>query len=468
MELQCELLLPQTVRVLRSAHSADWYIINALLLNQACMIRPPLQANDVWVQVDVDGDGRAYLVSEEDEVAWVDDLVATVAYRSQKGVVANTRIANGTKHKLLTEMMRKHAAVDVTLTVPELAADSLSIQAGIFASVCDGARTYLDIFAVYSKLGLTLYPGSASTWFQKRRPTFIRIADRFSLGQHAVRFCVPWKDADADAFPDKCLSFNGLSVQLVLASFSAMAFSESKQAGGVTDVVNATKLRAFLGALLAMTPSSWSLRLVLSIDSMWIPGIGIAGVNPVTLPVIDGCVDLAPFHAGVQSCRDPTMPGVGVLAGMTACPLIELLQHTASTLALCWLFKQLVWAVGTEIDNRICYSLVRHARSADADDDAVSVCRSQVMGGSELHCKRELNKYYKKAVRVMQPSKFFSFAPDGGKIGNRNKVICPIADHESKQVMWAVPQDRFVLFRAFSTGVPPWAKICSKTYQNPC
>jgi hypothetical protein len=438
------LLLPQRLSVHWSPFDRQWCVVNHALLGRLDDLRSPSKPDDYW-EVQSDGIDEPLYFASETESLWATEALLTSAYTSNGIVFAVTRDTGGQvlRKRALHDMLRKHVTVDLTLHMAGMMNPDVVITAAIFAASTFGVRTYLSCTDIYKKLSLDMYPGDAAQWFQKHRDSLTKLAEKLGLGEHAVRYCVPWKSADADSKPERCMSFNGLSTHLVIAAFSTMCFAPTVGAGAIKAGPNVDKIKVFLDALLSLCGDTWSMRVVLDPDAYWIYDGNVIGRFPLLLDVEKGNIDLSQWHVAMARNWQQWAGANDLFDGsMTSISLYDFLRQTRANPLAFWLWKQLVWAIGSRLDRILC---VQYKKSEQDVDAVVSVQRCDCLGDTPLHTSQELNKYFKRGHRVMSSTKHWSIAPDGGKVGNHGLVICPIADHETSMTMWAAPQDRCVL-----------------------
>jgi hypothetical protein len=432
----CTLLLPQNVRLGQSAHSGKWVVVYDDCFGSILNLPDPEEDGDSW---ELDHSNGLAFFANDHESLWFSEHSAVSVYVDTIDRYAVNKDTG--KQKSFTQLVRTHAVVDVSITIPENAPSEVNIGFAVFSQSVNGCRVYPDIYSVYNGLGLTMYPGKAASWWSKRKGAFEKASQEFGLGAHAIRHSIPQRETDAARFPNNCTAFNAPSIHVVLAMFARMVFSHSVSKNALSDQLNGTKIRNFLRSLIgANTRDCWNLELCLDADAQWLYDGGLAGKRPVVLCVRAGSVDLMPWHLAMSDIL--VWNGVvGLFEGSDRISVMGLLERVVS---LPWLLKQVVWGLGSEIDGVIAQAFVASmAKDSDPGDVHVALQRRDVLGGSHLHTCQELGKYMKKGFRAMQNAQFMCAAPDASKIGNHGKIICPLGNNSSQMTMWACPQETF-------------------------
>jgi hypothetical protein len=251
----------------------------------------------------------------------------------------------------VAELEKEFSYVDVSLLIGG-ARCKVTCKAAVFQWARGGARTFWNVYAVTQACSFS--HASTSTWVWDSWRTWEHQAHLMGASPQLLR-SQAWKAA-VPFNASRPLEWPSLGSCLLVRLLMRWCFF-ARAVGGLGKLTDRNAALSFLeGIVSAVGPGTWEMQLFL--DGLEGPDDGGVewpcrrnGRDPVTLTVIDGCVDLRPIQA---------FPIHSVRMNIDA---LEVEQSLADFVARCantrWakgtnFVHQMSWIIGARLDSLIC------------------------------------------------------------------------------------------------------------------
>lgn len=281
------LVSPQRALLLKDARSGTAFAVDLELFGRQTPL-PALEHGEEQWEMDIEG-GYVFFGTDRRSI-WYTDLATRNLYADGQGsLYIAQRAPDGRPLAENFDMAAyQHIVKALHLPVDELGRE-VSIEIAVFKQELWGSAVSFSIGSFYDEGGLTLHPGIACSWFQKRAKLWRSIMESLEIPpMHAVRASAPWTTNipknQTDAL--RCLTFNSLNSHATIAIFCILAFGHSSH-GGLKDAMAQQRFKQFLRSLLKLVRQPFEMDRCLRGDAKWIYGAGLEGHGLVTLLVDD-------------------------------------------------------------------------------------------------------------------------------------------------------------------------------------
>lgn len=288
--------------------------------------------------------------------------------------------------------------------------------------------------------------------YQEPWHAWTRFLSTLDLDLH-LRRAAPYTYATgaAAASDDECeslariLEYCSASTHAVLALLVRMAW-KPRATGGLSSQVCKDKCVEVLGALFERVPRPCELC-VFVLNAVWEPPLLPQGDSPVRLYLTDD------LNVSINQLKDisrvladagrmPVCPGVQAAENVVM--LCDFLKLCMEEKAMFVIFKQLIWALGTKLEEGL---------KAELENEEPPLKKVRVVEfGSENRqaVAKRLAKYYAATVEAFSNKRVMSLSVDAAEVGGKRRLYGVLALPDNT-VAWMCPQAALGCGRSLNT-----------------
>lgn len=305
---------------------------------------------------------------------------------------------------------------------------SLSFTCSLFALPKAGARVFAHMFGLYSSLKLSSHGRRPGRWLAHGWLAWEKlIVETCALPASHCQSSVPRATIDHmtgqrtlplddDA---RSLSQKAVSLHAILALLARWSSPKGRSAGGMASPQDLQSCEAALEGLVTMaTPSAAPMRMFLS-DAVREPPTQPRGLGMWDFCVKDGLADRECFVRVLGGIPEWKPFFAGTCAQGPMVQVSKLMIFSAQSLKTHWLFRQLVWALGSELDKVVRSSLL----GAKPDLSMVS---------EATRIDRDLFRYFTYQVRTFSGQENLSISLDASRVGQKKTYLGIIARPDNR------------------------------------
>ena len=148
---------------------------------------------------------------------------------------------------------QRHTLCRVTLTKGAPGSPGLPVTAAIFEKWDWGGHVWISQQGLMTALEVPDSVGGWK-WWQNRKSNIEKMRNKFSLGNYCCRPAIPHRAADADASPERCLTFASISVGSLLVLALRSGCSTNKKSGLISDPEGSAAFRKLYNGMMAYVP----------------------------------------------------------------------------------------------------------------------------------------------------------------------------------------------------------------------
>jgi hypothetical protein len=435
-------------------HDDDWYLIHQLTHEKAHLGVPPVGLE--WELVE-DDHGNLFVTCTGDlsGALSVPDLLRLVPleHESQDPALALVHCqATGTV-QLQQSLCQAHAdhTLDITVASPDGLSKDIQVDVALFAASGCGASLWWDFDCLWTEVrGSGAQTGAESWW--KRLPSMQKFIAELELATLHVRSGLePGKALSKSC--DRVLAFHALSTHAVLATLARWA-GDSPNKGGLRLQSCRLVARLMLLAIIALAfpdGSQSTIPVFLDSGACWHPPAFIEGNDEILVAIHSGQWSHADVLAGLPT-PSATKGQPGLHAPVRALwdleskvyNLGDLLIHSLQEPGLRgWLGKQLVWTLGSRVDEAVAHGLLSKAEPGGSNSGLHWALGGLGKGGSWKEWRqkeRNLAKYAQACKKTFGVPLNLSTCLDGARVSGR-KTVCGIVAEPGGHAAIFPPQE---------------------------
>lgn len=379
-------------------------------------------------------DGFAYVSNEADpsaEARWVDEFLTMQAFVAGGRFCIRRPKGEGHEIKWLDDLKNERRQ-DLSVEVNCPPHRAFGLQANLLGMAADGARIWWSLPAIYSALEMKAHGGRAGKWTSHGWQAWANLCEQLGLATAHLRKGVAHDgmgNLGADlsttdrVFQERCVSTH-LLVALLSRWGSASTWLHLK---AETERECAKGLLKSLISL-ALDGHKSAFAVYSGRDEKWAPPEFPSGECPIVVLVDGMFVDLTAVYRSKE---------LGVVEALKLTPstcrraLSSVLLDLAGSAQSAWLFKQIVWWLGTTLEEHWSQNLVDSALETRLNDR------------TDAQRQKALVQYWVATLKAFDQAANVSISLDASRIGQKN-TVCGIL---------AMPDNRAVIFPPQAPGV---------------
>ena len=133
------------------------------------------------------------------------------------------------------DISTKHQMDSLSIVPGKPGYPALDVECAVFCYPGTGGHVWVNFKHLVECLGLQAVVGNPCDWFRKRADRWDSLAQDHGLSTLAVRPSQPYKKADLEKFPERCLLFPSVSVHFLLFLSERSAWAWSSRHGKLSE-----------------------------------------------------------------------------------------------------------------------------------------------------------------------------------------------------------------------------------------
>lgn len=416
----------------------DWWLYNRLTCERVCV---GSGGGALCLGFDEDGEAFVYAESGAGEPKMSSELLHDTIYTSGAGrqLVVTTTV-DGQVRRFLDHLLCEHVIAHIGLVFGDVM-KQVDLRVAIFALPLAGCKLLWDISSAFRVLGLghDRADDHAGKWVADTWAVWLKMARSLGL-EAAMLKSAPYARKETPALSTsaerRVLPWPSVATSMLLAMMVRWAAC-SPARGGLKNEKSRAVCSSFVHAILAsLADGPLSIRIF--VDNAVVRDWPAAprGHAPAIIDVCtDNSVEVDQLVSVCEASGDASWNKV-CAAMETNMSLAQLVQLSATHHPQCGLFKQLVWAIGERIDDR----LIACKGSGVSTMGSLTWREVSSEGLSDYQMDRALMRYIVGVQEVVGPvPRRLSCAPDKSRVHSmallNTAFVLP-----TNQAFWGVPQ----------------------------
>eukprot|EP00971_Amphidinium_carterae_P347708 6489836-Amphidinium_carterae.2 len=409
---------------------------------------------DAWTESKVELEGSGWELAEDEDSSkmyvsdadgqsrWCTDLIELcIVMDPDTGLL--TVVQDDGSTVSLDSLKKRHRQVSVPVQVP-----GTHVPHGVTAWVLElsssGAYVFWSLTYLYNTFVKSDLP--PNRWYHSWWPWWLKSVTALGLDSAVhLRKPVPVGTDETEVLRIfREASASTYALLMLLTRWSNASKSKAGQKVKKTQEDWLVLLKGVLSTFVGEATMQFSFYLDNAVSIR--PGLPLAGANRLVIEMVAGALDLSPLVTCTEPLVQKSLTGIGMaLEPCTQVPLLQfcLFLDKAGTKAL-WLWKQVLWYLGTMVESAVLTSLEGQPVSSSEVTDAASAetillsQRQQLLARKRIrskammrvkvsvHCSRlprRLLQYFFALRRLVSESKTVHVAFDASRVGNVQRML---------------------------------------------